>query len=172
MTGKAVLFLRVAAAAAVLVLGGCGGGSAGSASGPGPTSTSPETAVPAPPTVALSASSYSVAQGDGTVQVQVERSGPSAAAVSVDFATNDDSAVAGTDYTDVNGTLQWAENDATPKTISIPVSNATLYSGDKAFGVVLSNPSASVNLGSPGTATVTISGGATGSVGALQLSSS
>ncbi len=99
----------------------------------------------------------------------VTRSGGATSAISVDYATSNETAVAGTDYTAVSGTLEWAENDSTARAISIPISNATAFSGDKAFGVVLSNPSAGARIGSPGSVTVTISGAASAGVGTLQL---
>jgi hypothetical protein len=102
--------------------------------------------------------------------VSVVRTGTATSAVSVDYSTSDGTAAAGGDYTSVSGTLDWAENDSTPKTISVPISNTTAHSDDKSFDVVLSNPSAAVSVGSPGSATVAISGDASGAVGALQLS--
>jgi hypothetical protein len=101
----------------------------------------------------------------------VTRSGPATNAVSVDFATADGTAVAGSDYESASGTLQWAENDASAKTITVPVSNTTPFSGVRAFQVVLTNPSGSdARIGNPGNATVTISGGATADAGSIELS--
>ena len=70
------------------------------------------------------------------------RTGAAAAAISASYATANGTAVAGTDYTATSGTLQWAENDSTPKTISVPVSNASSFSGSRSFDVTLTSPSA------------------------------
>jgi len=80
--------------------------------------------------------------------------------------------VAGKDYTAANGTLQWADGDAVAKTVSIPISNASPFSGSKTFSVTLSGPSAMASIGSPNSATVTIAGGTSAAVGSLQLSKS
>ncbi len=118
----------------------------------------------------FSASSYSVGQGAGNVIVTVTRTGTATDAVSVDYATADGTAVAGTDYTAATGTLQWAENDSSSKSISIPVSNATPFSGNKTFTVALSDPSTSAQIASPDTATVTIYGDAGSALGDVELS--
>jgi hypothetical protein len=169
MIRTAMFLLRVAAASAtVLALSACNGTSGSSTT---PTAAAVETPATTG-TVSLSSSSYSVAQSGGSLSVTVLRTGTAAAAVSVDYSTSDGTAAAGSDYTSASGTLDWAENDSTPKTITVPISNTTAHSDDKSFDVVLSNPSAGVSLGSPGSATVAISGDASGAVGALQLSAS
>jgi hypothetical protein len=113
----------------------------------------------------------SVSQSAGSVSLTVTRSGTASSAVSVDFDTQDGTAVAGTDYESATGTLQWAENDSSAKTITIPVSNAAPFSGVRAFQVVLTNPSGiGARIGSPGSSTVSISGDATAQVGSVELS--
>src|SRR5579862_9036336 len=142
MIRTAVLFLRVAAASAVvLALGACNG-STGNSTAPPAAAAAKAAETGATGTVALSSASYSVAQSAGSLSVTVLRSGTATSAVSVDYSTNDGTAVAGTDYASTSGTLNWAENDSTPKTISVPISNAAAHSDDRSFAVVLSNPSA------------------------------
>src|SRR5207249_3736572 len=53
------------------------------------------------------------------------------------------------------GTLSWAAGDATSKTFSVAIVDDSYAEGSEAFHVILSNP-AGANLGSPSTATVTI----------------
>ncbi len=121
-------------------------------------------------TLALSASTYAALQSAGSVSLSVVRTGAATAAVEIAYATADGTALAGTDYTATSGTLQWAENDSTPRTITVPVSNAQSFSGNKSFDVVLISPSAAAAIGSPGSAAVTISGAASGaSAGSLEL---
>jgi hypothetical protein len=110
--------------------------------------------------VAIAASSYSVAQTEGSVTLSVVRTGSATGAVSVSYSSADGTAVSGTDYTAVSGTLQWAENDSTPKTISVPVSDATEFSGSKSFQITLTGPSGTT-IGNPGSAEVTITGAIT-----------
>lgn len=120
--------------------------------------------------VELGSDSYPVAQNVGSVNVSVDRTGGSSGVVSVDYATSDGSAVAGTDYTASRGTLQWADGDTSPKTISVPIAETTPFSGTKAFSIALSNPSVGASIAYPGAATVTISGGAGAAPGTLELS--
>jgi hypothetical protein len=101
--------------------------------------------------------------------VTVTRTGSATNAVTVDYATGDGTAIAGTDYTATNGTLSWGQNDSASKSISIPVSSTTAFSGEKTFAIVLNNPSAQAMISSPGAATVTISGAAAATVGTLVL---
>jgi hypothetical protein len=120
--------------------------------------------------LSFSASSYSVAQDSGSVSVTVSRVGSAVDAVSVGYTTTDGTAVGGTDYTATSGTLQWAENDSTPRTIIVPISNSLPFAGTKTFQVALSNPSAAAQIASPDIATVIISGDTSASVGAVELS--
>ena len=120
----------------------------------------------------LSASSYAVAQNAGSVTVTVIRPGGSAGAVTVAYATANGTAVAGTDYTAASGTLQWADGDSSAKSFSVPVSNATPFSGSRSFSIALSGPTGGATLGSPSSATATITGDAPIAAGSLQLSTS
>ena len=58
--------------------------------------------------------------------------------ISVDYTTSNDTALAGSDYTLKNGTLNFAAGDLT-QTISIPITNDNIYEGSEAFKVLLSN---------------------------------
>jgi Calx-beta domain len=120
----------------------------------------------------LSAASYSVAQGAGSLSISVNRTGGSAGAVGVAYTTSNGTAVAGTDYTKASGTLQWAAGDAAAKTVSVPISNATPFSGARSFSVTLSAATGGAAVASPSTATVSINGDAVAAMGSLQLSAS
>ena len=109
-----------------------------------------------PGTIQLSASGYSTSESAGTVTLTVNRTGGTSGAVSVSYATSNGTAVAGTDYTAASGTLSWAAGDNTAKTISVPVTDEHLTSGSKTFGVTLSAATGGATLGTPSTATVTI----------------
>jgi hypothetical protein len=118
----------------------------------------------------FSASSYTVAQAAGTMTVTVDRTVGSSGAVSVAYATANGTAIAGTNFTAANGTLKWASGDSTPKTFAVAISNATPFSGSKAFTVALSNPTTGVTLGSPSSASISITGDASGTVGNVEFS--
>ncbi len=153
-------------------------GSTNSGTGSTNSATSPTSPQPAPdPSAAqngpveFSADTYSVAQNAGSVTLTVNRTGSAISAASISYATADGTAVAGTDYQAVGGTLEWAENDSTPRTISVPINDATGFSGNRTFAVALVSPSAKVTVGSPATAQVSIAGSATASAGSVKLSS-
>jgi hypothetical protein len=127
-------------------------------------------ATPALGSVQFSLSHYFVAQGSGLFSAGVERIGGSSGAVSVQYSTQDGSALAGADYSAASGVLQWADGDAAPKVLNIPVSTAALFSGTRSFSILLSNPGGGTTVGNPGSASVTIEGGAVPAAAALQLS--
>jgi hypothetical protein len=195
MVRTAIGFRVVAAMMLALSVSACGGGSTSSdAAAPAAASTTtPETTAttaadatrsgaPSEQTdstgrcgqlgcgIEFSSPGYAVTQSAQSAVLTVTRPGPATAAVSVEFATADGTAIAGADYEAANGTLEWAENDSTPRTIAVPISNATPYSASKTFQVQLSNPSVEAEIGSPDSASVTISGDAAVSAGNLSLS--
>ncbi len=119
----------------------------------------------------LSESIYQVIQSAGAVTVTVNRTGGTAGAVSVAYATANGTAVAGTEFTAVSGTLEWADGDATSKSFSVNISNVTPFSGSKSFSVTLSDPSGGSTLNNPSSATVSITGsGGSGSGGPSAVS--
>jgi hypothetical protein len=156
-----------------LGLAGCGG-SSGSSAGSAATAaaaTGADSATgAASDPVSFVASNVSVAQSTAAVTVSVKRTGVIGQAASVNYATSNGTAVAGTDYTATSGTLQWAENDATPKTVSVQVSHTDPFNGSRAFGIVLSDPSSATAIGNPGSSTVTITGEGAAAPGTLTLS--
>lgn len=108
--------------------------------------------------VALSAPTYAVVQNAGSVTVTVDRTGGSTGWASVNYATANGTAIAGTDYTSKRGVLVWASGDAAPKSFTIPISNAKPFSGKKTLAVAIASP-IDVRLGSTNTsAIVTING--------------
>jgi hypothetical protein len=110
-----------------------------------------------PGTITLASPTYSISQGNGVANVTISRTLGTAGTVSVDYATSDNTALAGTDYTAQSGTLTWNDGDAADKTVSIPISNATAFAGSKVFGIVLSNVR-NATLGMQVSATITITG--------------
>jgi hypothetical protein len=90
--------------------------------------------------------------GTTTFTFTVTRVGGST--TTVDYATADDLATAGSDYTATSGTLTFNPGDTT-RTISVAVTGDTVVEGDETFFVNLSNPSTGANI-SDGQGTGTI----------------
>jgi poly(3-hydroxybutyrate) depolymerase len=70
--------------------------------------------------------------------------------ITVDYATSDLTAEAGTDYQAVSGTLAFQENE-TVKSLTIPLLRARAAEGTKSFRVTLSNPTGGATLGASST---------------------
>jgi hypothetical protein len=96
--------------------------------------------------------------GEGsTLQFRVSRDG-TALATSVQYATTDDSAKAGEDYTAATGTLTWAAGDTSERTVDVPVLDDTATEDAEAFGLALSNPGADTQVtGATASATIAAS---------------
>ena len=107
--------------------------------------------------VTLSAKTYSVLQNAGSLKVTVERSAGAVGTALVYYATANGTAAAGTNYTAQSGAVLWQGSDTTPKTFTIPISNATPFSGSKTFAIALAAPE-NVVLGTQTSAIVTITG--------------
>jgi len=59
---------------------------------------------------------------------------------SVDYATANRSAIAGTDYTAVRGTLTFLRGSKEPQTISVPIADVLIPGSAKSFVITLTNP--------------------------------
>jgi uncharacterized repeat protein (TIGR01451 family) len=107
------------------------------------------------PRVAFSASAYRVDEDTGSALVTVTLDSPNPyAAVTVDYATLDGSALAPEDYTAVNATLAITPG-FTNATLAISIVDAAVLEADEFFTVALSNSSGAV-LGDNTTAQVAI----------------
>lgn len=106
-------------------------------------------------TLQFSTATGSVNETAGTAVIIVTRSGGSAGAVSVDYATSNVTAVAGSDYAAGSGTLTFADGDTTDKTITVGITNDTAVESDETFSLALSNASGA-SLGSPSSVTITL----------------
>lgn len=78
---------------------------------------------------------------------------PSAGSVTVQYATSDSTATAGSDYAGASGVLTFAPGE-TSKTISVVVFGDTALEGDESFLVTLSNPSGAAISDATGTGTI------------------
>ena len=84
-------------------------------------------------------SSISVYENATTATITVNRVGGSTGIVSVDYATQDGTATADTDYNSVSGTLTFADGEVT-KTFTISIINDHFVDPNETFQVMLSNP--------------------------------
>lgn len=116
---------------------------------------------PVPGTLQFSSSTYSVAENGGTATLTVSRTGGSDGAVSVNYTLSGGTATGGAacggsvDYVNTGGTVNFA-NGETSKTILVTVCNDTVFEGDETFNASLSGATGGATIGSPSTATVTI----------------
>jgi hypothetical protein len=82
-------------------------------------------------------------EGDATVKVTLTRQDPRGSAT-VDYATSDGAAVAGSDYQAANGTATFGPG-ATTTVIDIPVTDDSAVEGTESFTLTLSNPASTGN---------------------------
>ena len=104
----------------------------------------------------ITISDVSRAEGNAgivTFDFVITLSNPSASAVTVDYATADGTAAAGSDYTTTTGTLNVAAG-ATSGTISVPVTGDVAFEIDETFFVNLTNPTASTIGDNQGVGTI------------------
>ncbi len=106
------------------------------------------------PTVRFSAATYSAGEGAGSATMTVQLSTASGLPVEVKYATSNDTAVAGSDYTAASGTLTFAPGE-TSKTFPVPILNDTLDENHETVNLALSAP-VNATLGTPFGAVLTI----------------
>ena len=98
---------------------------------------------------------YAVSETGKFVRLWVSRTGGLSGAASVNYATSNGTAMAGSDYATTNGTLTWTDGDGADKFFDVPILNDDMYEGDKWFAATLSGVSGA-GLGSPTSTTVTV----------------
>ena len=108
------------------------------------------------PTPSLSINDASVTEGNSGTQTAtytVTLSAASASVVTVNYATANGTATAGSDYVAGNGTLTFAPGE-TSKTISVTVNGDTTFESNETYFVNLSSPSGATLSDSQGTGTI------------------
>lgn len=153
-----ISLLRGALVAVLFTLAACGGASSdgsSAASATGATATPASSSVNGSTLVALSSANYTVPVSTASAVVTVYRVGTAQGAATVSYATANGTATAGADYVPTSGTLSWADGDTSSRTIAVPVSAA---GANKQFAVNLVAVAGAASLGSPASATVTLSG--------------
>jgi hypothetical protein len=108
-------------------------------------SAAAQTTLPEKGSLQPAAAVYSVAAGAGEVTILLQRTVGASGAVGCAYTTADGTAVAGTDYTMVAGTLSWADGDSSDRPVVVPLlASAT---GGKSFSLRLSAPTGGAFLG-------------------------
>ncbi len=106
---------------------------------------------------AFSTAAYTVNENGGSALITVIRQAGSAQTMTVNYATSDLTAHAGTDYTAASGTLTFAPGVFT-RTFSVPIHDDLIQNGNRTFALTLSSPTpgGQASLGNPASANVTI----------------
>ena len=101
-------------------------------------------------------SNFAVSEDEGEATITVVRTNGSNGAVTVDYATKDDTAKAGEDYVSTSGTLSFADGE-TILGFVIPITNDNIGEIENSFDITLSTFTGNSIEGSPIVATVSIS---------------
>jgi plastocyanin len=107
-------------------------------------------------TIRFTSSTATVSEGAANVTLTAERVNGSSGAVSVSFVTANGSASSGSDYTATTTPISWANGDSANKTVQVPIVADTIEETNETFTATLSSPTGGASIGSPSTATVTI----------------
>ena len=118
--------------------------------------------------VSLGVASMNVSGAAGTAVVHVVRSGTGA--FTVQYATADGTAHAGSEYTPVNSSLTFTPTGSNDQTVSITVANQLVPPPGKAFTFQLSSTGAGVTLATPSATTINILDNSANPGGVLQFS--
>ncbi len=89
--------------------------------------------------VGFSAPEYQVAEDSGPATITVSRLEGDTRTLTIDYATSDDTAIAGQDYQTSLGTLIWADGQQGDQTFTIDIIDNTTHEGDRTLKISLSN---------------------------------
>jgi hypothetical protein len=103
----------------------------------------------------FSTNAVTAAETVGSVTLTVLRTGGLVGAATVRYATTNDTATAGSDYTLKSGVLSFAAGESN-KTFTVSITDDSSVETNEAFNVVLSTPTGESSLGTHGTNTITI----------------
>jgi hypothetical protein len=104
----------------------------------------------------FSSATYNVGESAGTVEITVTRVNGSHGDISVNYATSDDTATAGSDYVQTDGILSWNHGDETEKSFVVNINDDGDFESNEIFNVTLNNAMGGATIGDPDTAAVTI----------------
>lgn len=108
-----------------------------------------------PLTFELAVTNITVWETNGPVTVQVIRTGDASTPASVLVATQDGTALAGQDYTQLNTRLEFAPGEWS-KTVTVAILDDKIAESLEQFSVTLSDPSSGFTIGTSGSMTIQI----------------
>ncbi|NCS04944.1 MAG: aggregation factor core protein MAFp3, isoform C, partial [Microcystis aeruginosa G13-11] len=111
--------------------------------------------LPKPGTISFNSNSYTVNENNGTASITLTRSGGSDGEVSVILTPTDGTANQGSDYNNSPVTVTFA-NGQTSKTVTIPITDDSIYEPTETVNLTISNPTGGATLGTKQTATLSI----------------
>jgi Calx-beta domain len=97
-------------------------------------------------TLQFKVTSYSVSESGPTATITVTRTGGTYGVVDVSYATTNNTATKGLDYTNTTGTLSFTQGQSS-KSFTIPILNDTSLEGAESLNLTLSNPTGGATLG-------------------------
>ncbi|MFT5239447.1 MAG: hypothetical protein ACI9X0_000408, partial [Kiritimatiellia bacterium] len=93
-----------------------------------------------PPSIEFVRSPSNNLENAGLATMELVLSHVSGKPVTIDFNTSNETAIAGSDYTETTGTVNWAAESTAAETISVTLENDSDAEGNETFAIVLSNP--------------------------------
>jgi len=113
-------------------------------------------AAPIPTGIQFEEDRFFVFESTPTLSIKVARTGDISGTSSINFATSDGTATAGSDYIATSGTLTFGPGELS-KNILIPIINDNVFeTGDETFNLTLSNPIGGAILTAPNAVTISI----------------
>jgi uncharacterized repeat protein (TIGR01451 family) len=106
------------------------------------------------PTVQFSSATFASGESGGPASITVIRTGDLSVTSTVQYATSNNTATAGADYTSVSGTLTFNPTESTV-TFTVPILDDVTDESDELVNLTLSNPTMAT-LGTPSAAQLTI----------------
>jgi hypothetical protein len=143
------------AGSGTVTLNGTGAGTITQAGVNDVTFTDIENVLQGPGTLQFNSPAFLVTENGIVAVITITRIGGTSGQVSVDFATDGGSAVAGQDFTATSQTVTFGDSETT-KTVSVPILDNQLVQSSRSVTLKLSNPTGGATLRAPSTATLTI----------------
>jgi hypothetical protein len=107
------------------------------------------------PSIQFQSQSYNASEGGSLATINVMLSAPSEVPISVNYTTTDGTAIAGINYTQSSGVLQFASGSAIAS-FNVPIIDNYVINGNTSFNVSLGKPTGGASLGSLTKAVVNI----------------
>ncbi|MCV6620756.1 MAG: autotransporter domain-containing protein [Cellvibrionaceae bacterium] len=104
----------------------------------------------------FSSATYEINEDAGTATITISRSGGTNGAISVNYASSDDTAKAGEDYNSSTGSLSWANGEGEDKSFTVTVNADIINEPTETVILTLSNPTGSATLGGQANAVLNI----------------